>query len=583
MKVKTLTVGMVGSGGDGVVASGEMVLGAVAQEGLYALSTKSFGAQIRGGESSMRVRIATEPVEHTGSGLDYLIVLNWSDYHKFCGELNVKPEGVILYEADPKVAIEPVPEGLKARAVVPVEMQKLADQSGAKRAKNVLTLGILSGLANINHDTFKKSIEKKFGRKGDDVLGINLKAFQAGFELAKSLREDAWPELQYDKAKPKMLVDGNWAIAAAAVAAGVEVFSGYPITPSTEVMQWLTTHLPKFGGRLLQAEDEIAAMGIVCGASFAGAKAMTTTSGPGMSLKSELIGMATMAELPCVIVNVQRGGPSTGVPTKGEQSDLYQALFSAHGDAPRPVLAAYDVVNAIDMVFEAFNIAETYQTPTILLSDGFLAQGKQVCDLPDLSNKKRFPVAHRKTPTDAELKEGYKRFKKTADHISPMAKLGTEGGSYLASGITHDEVGKPVGDAKIHHDMNIKRIEKLAPLRKRDDLVLVMGDKDAKDAVITWGYSVGAVKQAVQDLRDEGKKIKLIVPLLIAPLPTEAFNKALKGIEKLAVVELNYQGQMANYLRMELDLPKTFKVNRSGGCVWQPAEVVMRLKESLFA
>jgi 2-oxoglutarate ferredoxin oxidoreductase subunit alpha len=494
------------------------------------------------------------------------------------------PGGVILCEADAKVAIEGMPEGLRAGTVVPVEIQKLADQVGAKRAKNVLTLGILSGLANISKDRFLKSIEKRFAKKGEEILEMNRKAFAAGFDTAKALRKDAWPELEYQPVTPKMVVDGNYCIAAAAVAAGLDVFSGYPITPSTEVMQWLTEHLPKFGGKVVQAEDEIAAMGIVCGASFAGARAMTTTSGPGMSLKTELIGMATMAELPCVIVNVQRGGPSTGVPTKGEQSDLYQALFSAHGDAPRPVLAPYNVTTAIQCVFEAFRLAEEYQTPVIILSDGFLGQGKQVCDLPDLTDKKKFPVTYRRVPSDQEIAAGYLRFKDTADHISPMAVVGTEGGSYLASGITHDAAGRPVADATVHHRFNHKRIQKLEPIRKRADLVLSFGDQDATDTVVTWGYSVGPVHEAVDKLRAEGKKIKLVVPLLLAPLPVETLQKAFAGTQRMAIVELSYLAQLAHYLRMELDLPKTVhRINRSGGAVWQPEEVVMRLRESLYA
>lgn len=583
MKVKSLTVGMVGSGGDGVVTAGDMVLSAAAQEGLFAQAGKSFGPQIRGGESSMRVRISPTPLDNTGSGLDYLIVLNWKDYHRFKGELNLAPGGVILCEADAKVALEPVPPALAGAKILPVQFQKLAEDCGAKRAKNILTLGLLSGLSNINKDRILKAIEKKFGKKGEEVLKPNIAAFMAGYETAKKLREDAWPELEYTPGEAKMVIDANYAVAAAAVAAGVKFFAGYPITPSTEVMQWLTEHLPKFGGSVVQAEDEISAMAMVCGASFAGVRSMTTTSGPGMSLKTELIGMASIAELPCVIVNVQRGGPSTGLPTKGEQSDLYQALFSAHGDAPRPVLANYNVQTAIDLVFEAFNIAEQYQTPVVLLSDGFMAQGKQVVELPQLGDKSRYPIVERKLPTPEEIKAGYDRFKLTADGISPMSHPGMEGGNYLASGIEHDEHGRPVSDYNSHETMNRKRIEKLAPLRKRSDLCLTFGDPDATDAIISWGTSAGAAKEAMELLQAEGKRVKLLVPLLLAPLPLEAFQSYLKNVSRLAVVELNYQAQLGHYLRMELALPKqTTFVNRSGGSVWQPVELLGRLKAALY-
>jgi 2-oxoglutarate ferredoxin oxidoreductase subunit alpha len=575
---------MVGSGGDGVVTAGDMVLNAVAEEGLFALSGKSFGPQIRGGESSMRVRIATEPVENTGSGLDYLVVLNWRDYGRFSGELNMAPNGVILCEADAKAAIQEVPEHCRRSTIVEIPFQKMAEEAGARRAKNVLTLGVFAGLANLPKERFLSSIEKKFKRKGDEVLQMNREAFLAGYEKAQEVSDDTWPQLSYENGERKMVIDGNQAVAAAAIAAGCRFFAGYPITPSTEVMQWLTNELPRFGGKIVQAEDEISAMAHVCGASFAGAKAMTTTSGPGLSLKTELIGMATMAELPCVIVDVQRGGPSTGLPTKGEQGDLYQALFSAHGDAPRPVLAAYDALSLVRVVFEAFAIAENYQTPVIVLSDGFMAQGKQVCAAPDLSDRKRYPVSERREPTPEELAAGYQRFKLTDDFISPMSRPGMEGGNYLASGIEHDEVGRPVSDASFHETMNHKRLEKLQPIRERDDLVLTFGDEDATDALITWGYSTGAVREALEMLRAEGRKIKLLVPLLLSPLPLKTFETFLTGVEQLAVVELNYMAQLAHYLRMELDLPeKTHYIKRSGGAVWQPEELVMRLNESMFA
>ncbi len=584
MKVKTLTVGMVGSGGDGVVTAGDMVLNAVAEEGLFALSGKSFGPQIRGGESSMRVRIATNPVENTGSGLDYLIVLNWRDYGRFAGELNIAERGVILCEADAKAAIQDVPENLRGKTLVEVPFAKMAGDAGARRAKNVLTLGLFAGLAGLPQERFISSIEKKFQRKGEQVLTMNLRAFEAGYDKAREVMDEAWPQLEYSRGEPKMVIDGNSAVAASAIAAGMRFFSGYPITPSTEVMQWLTVHLPKVDGVCVQAEDEISAMAHVCGASFAGAKVMTTTSGPGMSLKTELIGMATMAELPVVIVNVQRGGPSTGLPTKGEQGDLYQALFSAHGDAPRPVLAAYDVLSLIRCTFEAFAIAEKYQTPVILLSDGFMAQGKQVCELPDLSDEKLYPRSERRIPTALELKDGYERFEMTADNISPMAIPGQEGGNYLASGIEHDTIGRPNSDTDLHQMMNEKRHAKLRPLRERNDLVLTLGDPDAKDAVITWGCSTGVVKEVLEKLRADGMKIKLLVPLLLLPLPIEAFESFFEGVERIAIVELNHQAQLAHYLRMELDLPaEVHRIHRSGGAVWQPEEMLRRLSETLFA
>jgi len=261
----------------------------------------------------------------------------------------------------------------------------------------------------------------------------------------------------------KLLTDGNDICAAAAVFAGCEFFGGYPITPSTEVMQFLTREIWKYGGAVLQAEDEIAGIGAAVGASFAGKKSMTATSGPGMSLKTEMIGLATIAELPLVIVNVQRGGPSTGMPTKAEQADLYQAIFSAHGDAPRPVLAPTSVSDTFDVTVAAFNIAEQYQTPVIVLSDQEIAQRKEVIDPIDTS---RFQRVERLRPSPADL-ESYARFRITESGISPISHPGLKGGNYLAAGIEHNEQGDPTASGSIHQQMTDKRFRKLLPLRER--------------------------------------------------------------------------------------------------------------------
>ncbi len=242
-----------------------------------------------------------------------------------------------------------------------------------------------------------------------------------------------------------MLADGNDMSAAAAIFAGCDFFAGYPITPSTEVMQFLTREIWKYGGSVLQAEDEIAGLGAALGASFAGKKAMTATSGPGLSLKTEMIGLATIAELPLVVLDVQRGGPSTGLPTKSEQSDLYAAAFSAHGDVLRPVLAPTSVSDTFDVTVEAFNLAERYQTPVIILSDQEIGQRKETVDPIDTA---RFNLEERRRPTEAELQD-YVRFRMTDSGVSPVSQPGIKGGNYQGAGIEHNELGNPTASGKI--------------------------------------------------------------------------------------------------------------------------------------
>ena len=330
----------------------------------------------------------------------------------------------------------------------------------------------------------------------------NEDAFAAGSKYAAEhpLREPRTLATPASMTEGKLVVDGNDMCAAAAIFAGCEFFGGYPITPSSEIMQFFGREVWKHGGTMLQAEDEIAGIGAVVGASFAGKKAMTATSGPGMSLKTEMLGLATIAELPLVCVNVQRGGPSTGIPTKSEQSDLLQACFSAHGDVLRPVLAPISVADTFGMTVEAFNVAEQYQTPVILLSDQEIAQRKETVDPIDT---RAFQVVERRRPSGAEL-EKYERFKATESGVSPISHPGMPGGNYLASGIEHNERGAPTASGEVHARMNDKRLRKLEPLKQRRDLFLIEGDPQAPLALVAWGSVAGTAREAVRLARQEG-------------------------------------------------------------------------------
>ena len=379
------------------------------------------------------------------------------------------------------------------------------------------------------------------------------------------------------RAGKKLLADGNDICAAAALFAGCEFFGGYPITPSTEVMQLLTREIWKYGGAVLQAEDEIAGIGAAVGASFAGKKSMTATSGPGMSLKTEMIGLATIAELPLVIVNVQRGGPSTGMPTKSEQADLYQAIFSGHGDAPRPVLAPTTVSDTFDVTVAAFNIAEQYQTPVIVLSDQEIAQRKEVIDPIDTS---RFTVVDRLRPGPAEL-EDYARFRLTESGISPISHPGMKGGNYLGAGIEHNEHGDPTASGSIHQAMTDKRFRKLSPLRQREDLFQVEGDERAPLALVSWGSTAGVCREAFRLARAEGLEVKLLVPRLLYPIADQVYRRFFASVKAGVVVEQSQQGQLYRVLRMELDVPRGLRsFCRPGANPFRPAEVVDALRDA---
>ncbi len=579
---KDLVLGMAGSGGDGIVSAGDSLLQAAAAEGYHGVMTKSFGSQIRGGESSCRVRISTDPILNPGGNLDVAVALNWEDFLKFGAELPVSGTTVVIYEAATGVAESAIPlvgvTPLQVFAVPIAEMAKAT--AGTERAKNTVVLGLIAGWFGIGAVAVMKGIRKRLARKGEELVEANQRAFDAGIAFAKAhpLKADMAIEPSINKGAPKLLTDGNDMCAAAAIFAGCQFFGGYPITPSTEIMQFFTDHVWKYGGAVLQAEDEIAGIGAAVGASFAGKKAMTATSGPGLSLKTEMMGLATIAELPLVIMDVQRGGPSTGLPTKSEQSDLFAAVFSAHGDVIRPVLAPTSVADTFRITVEAFNIAEQYQTPVIILSDQEISQRKETLDPIDTS---RFKIIDRLRPSAADLVD-YKRFRQTESHISPISHPGMLGGTYLASGIEHSESGAPTNSGSVHARMNDKRTKKLDPLKDRRDLFEVSGNPDAPLAVVAWGSVAGVCREALLMAKERGLDVKLLVPYLLYPVAEQAYLDFFASVQKGLIVEQSHLGQFHKLLRMHLDLPRGVRsLARSGANPFLPGEIVEALHRCL--
>jgi 2-oxoglutarate ferredoxin oxidoreductase subunit alpha len=579
-----LIIGIAGAGGDGVISAGESLITAAALEGYYGIMTKSFGSQIRGGEASCRLRLATRPVLNPNGPLDVAVALNWEDFRRFGWELPVESSTIVIYESNTKVAPDNLPlEGVTPAVVFSVPISQMAeDHAGTDKAKNIVVIGLLAGWFGIGRDSMLAGIHKKFAKKGTAVVEGNVRAYQAGLEFAGAhpLPKDRKLSAPQGSRGAKLLTDGNDMCASAAIFAGCTFFSGYPITPSTEIMQFLDREIWKYGGTVLQAEDEIAGIGAVVGASFAGKKAMTATSGPGMSLKTEMLGLASIAELPLVCVNVQRGGPSTGMPTKAEQSDLFQAVFSAHGDCLRPVLAPTSVGDSFNITVEAFNLAEYYQTPVIILSDQELAQRKEIVEPIDTSV---FKLIERRRPTDAEL-TNYSRFKLTESGISPISHPGMLGGNYLAAGIEHNELGRPTASGEMHGRMNEKRFRKFDPLKSRGDLFLVEGDPDAPIGLVSWGSVAGLAREALHLAQAEGLHAKLLIPKLLYPVAEKVYQDFFASVTRGLFIEQSYQGQLYRLVRMYVDLPLMVKpFARSGSNPFQPSEVLERIRELVVA
>jgi 2-oxoglutarate/2-oxoacid ferredoxin oxidoreductase subunit alpha len=581
--IRDLVIGMAGSGGDGIVSAGESLIAACATDGYHAVMTKSFGSQIRGGESSCRVRLAIDPVLNPGGALDVAVALNWEDFLKFGAELPVSGNTVVIYDSASGVA----PDKLPLPAVSPSEVfavpigEMARKAAGTDRAKNTVVLGLLAGWFGIARDGILKGLKKKLAKKGAELLAANERAFQAGVEFAaahplKTPRSIEAPV----RTGPKLLTDGNDICAAAAIFAGCEFFGGYPITPSTEVMQLLSREIWKYGGAVLQAEDEIAGIGSAVGASFAGKKSMTATSGPGMSLKTEVLGLASIAELPLVLVNVQRGGPSTGMPTKSEQSDLFQAVFSAHGDVARPVLAPTSVRDTFEITVEAFNLAETYQTPVVVLSDQEIAQRKEVIEPIDTS---RFRRVERTRPQGTEL-DSYARFRLSETGVSPISHPGLAGGNYVCAGIEHNEKGDPTASGSTHGKMTEKRFRKFEPLRQREDLFRVEGDPQAPLALVSWGSTAGVCREALRLARHQGIPAKLLVPYLLYPIADSVYRKFFDSVKAGFFVEQSYQGQLYRLARMFVDVPQGMRpLCRTGANPFRPEEIAAALRDAALS
>jgi len=581
---RDLVLGMAGSGGDGIVSAGESLINAAALEGYHAILTKSFGPQIRGGESSCRLRLSTEPVLTPGGTLDVAVALNWDDFLKFGSELPVDGRTSVVYDSATGIAPDKIPlPGVRPAESLAVPIAEIAKKhAGTERAKNTVVLGLLCGWFGIARESLLAGIRKKLAKKGAELVEANEKAFAAGVEYAEAnpLKASRVMEKPASGRGANMIADGNEMCAAAALFAGCQFFGGYPITPSSEIMHYLSREIWKYDGAMMQCEDEIAGIGTCVGASFAGKKAMTATSGPGLSLKNEMLGLATIAELPLVCVDVQRGGPSTGIPTKSEQSDLFAACFSAHGDVVRPVLAPISVSDTFGITVEAFNVAERYQTPVIILSDQEIGQRKETIEPIDTG---KLEIVNRREPSATEL-EDYVRFRSSDGGVSPISKPGMRGGNYLASGIEHNERGAPTAGGQMHAKMNEKRIRKLDPLKQRSDLFIVEGDADAPFGLLAWGSIAGVAVEALRLAIAEGIRAKLMIPKLIYPVAEAAYRDFFRSVQAGLVVEQSHLGQFYRLIRMFVDVPAGVEVfARSGSNPFTPGEVFERIRDQMRA
>ncbi len=563
-------------GGDtaigGVISTGDNFTTAAARIGFRTFTFRTYPSEIKGGQAWFQVRISSKPVYSLGDGCDILIAFDQEAYELHRASLN--EGGVLIYDSG---LVEPDPDGNIVRYGVP--FQKIArEELEFVRGTNVLILGVMAGLFGLPPASLEEMVKSRYKRRAE-LMEKNIQALHHGYEYTKKMQKEDGFWLGTADHKARLVMTGNDAITAGALHAGCRYFAGYPITPASDILETMASQLPRFGGVCLQAEDEMAAIASVIGASYAGAKAMTATSGPGFSLMTELLGLASMAEIPIVIVDAQRSGPSTGMPTKLEQGDLFQALYGGHGDFPRIVLAPASVQNCFRVSVLAFRLAEKYQIPVILLSDQSLSHRTETIERVDTDV---YPTTERLRPNGTNP-EDYLRYQLTDSGVSPMAIPGLDIHTYVATGLEHDERGHPRLSPQTHEEMTAKRFHKLELARldtDNEELCPRYGAEDADLGIIGWGATQGSIREAVDRALADGLKVAAMHPRVLNPLPESRLRGFIDSVDRVLVPEVNYQGQFAHHLAASLGITP-LRFNKIGGLPFTPGEIHSKIQEVL--
>ena len=554
--IQDAVIRLAGNSQDGIQTAGAFLARLAGRSEHDVMTYMTIPATISGGPSIFQVRIGSGEVLSAGDEADFLVAFYQHSYQDHIGFL--REGGVLLYDSD---NVEPNLDDKRFVYVgVPITGLTVEALGGTAKdkGKNIFVLGLIAKIFNLDVEKLKRLITEKFGGKNESIVNTALMAFQAGYAypvgnvLTKHYRFEHIPRAS---GRAQLTMDGNQALAYGLITGGVRFGAGYPITPWSSVMEVLRRELPKYGGIFVQAEDELASVSIALGCSYSGWLAVTGSAGPGISLKAEAIGWASMAEIPLVICNIQRGGPSTGLPTNVEQSDLHQAIFGSHGDSPRVVLAAASVEDCFYIAIEAARIARKYSTPVFILSDTSLATRIEAFDEPDLPKLMVDPKP------DLTPRQTHKPY--PIDQITHHAPPGTRilDGKYpLLAGLEHDEMGHPTGSPKLHMAMTAKRRNKLRKLAEEIPVPEIFGDEQGDTLLVGWGSTYGPIHDAVKMAREQGEKIAALHLRHIHPLP-HGLEKFSTKFKRIVTVEMNDQGlygfgQLATILRARYCEPK---------------------------
>ncbi|MFH0821553.1 MAG: 2-oxoacid:acceptor oxidoreductase subunit alpha [Pseudomonadota bacterium] len=581
-----ISVEVCGMAGDGTIAAGGIINAALSRAGFFVLGFDSYPAEIRGfGRCVTHSRIGDEEILALEDRTHVLISLDDTQSRSRIPYLD--EAAAVFFEGNPAApmreenALAPLVE--PGTALYPIPFSDLASgASGTVRGRNLTAVGGFAAVFGADPEFFRSVITDIFRAKGEKVVGVNISSFDAGYRYAMDRYSDGLrPVLKSDPAShaaDNVMMSGNQAIGKGALDAGVRLYFGYPITPATPIMEYLAKELPKRGGRVVQMEDEISSIGAVLGAFHAGTRAMTATSGPGFALMTELITHGVMAEIPAVIINAQRGGPSTGLPTKTEQSDLHAAVFGGPGDSSRIVIAPTNVSQCYQYTVKSFQLAEKYQVPVIMLTDFYLDNRVENVEVPEASEEDR--ANGNIFPDDAE-KGAYKRYRMTPSGISPRALPGMEGFNFAATGLEHAENSSPNYTPEIHTAMSDKRWRKLlGALADLPSPVEYSSGGRLDLGVIGWGSTFGSIHEAVNTAMRRGLKVGALKITAIFPYHEEVIRAFMARCRQILIPELNYHGQLANLIS-HLHSGDVVRLNRVTGSPIPPAEILAAMESLL--
>ena len=584
-KISEAIIRIAGNSQDGIQAIGGFLARLAGRSEQEVMTFMTIPSTISGGPSIFQVRIGSGEVLSSGDEADVLLAFYQHSYESHID--SVKKGGIILYDSG---HVEPKAEWMKDYHHVGVAISGLTVEAiggtAKDKGKNIFALGLIAKMFDLNVAKLEKLVGERFVGKDDSILKNALAAFHAGYAYSMGNLIETFQFMESQKRSGHQVVmNGNEALAYGLIAAGVRFGAGYPITPWSDIMELLRRELPKYGGSFIQCEDEIASISMALGASYGGRVAVTGSSGPGISLKTEAIGWAVMAEMPLIICDIQRGGPSTGMPTNVEQSDLNIAVNGGHGDSPRVVIAPTNVEDCFYTAIEAVNIARKYSVPVIILSDQAISTRIEAFEEPNLEkvcqdiSPNLSPVAEHK-PYDLAAPNGI------TQHLAPGTKI--QSGKYpIATGLEHDELGHPTGSPKLHMQMVAKRRKKLQALGDSLPVPEVYGPAEGSVLLVGWGSTQGPILEAVDRARTAGDSVSAVHIKYISPLPPGLEN-IFAGFNHVFVVEMNDEGlygfgQLGALLRARYCDPKIRGITKTDGLTFRVREILERAKTTVAA